>query len=180
MHDGGAPVLYYNVTVISDNGTYSIRPSHRPAVISGLQWYTQYVFNVSACNAVGCGLCGASNPVVPPGYAQPPGPVSHFTATSLVAAVQLAWQAPDHANVWPITVYTVWYSSGGNGTAFNVSGGNCTVVVSSLQPLVTYDFKVVAWNEAGEGQWSDGVPGMANVCVSLLCSIARRVQLYWR
>ena len=153
IDDGGSDIVQYNLTVVMNQSVISFGLSARPTLaVAGLTNGATYSFNVSACNIAGCGPSAPSaNSVTPPGYVLPPGPVTSFTAFSLVRAIQLVWTPPENSRYWPVVKYSMSYSVNSSNIVVNVSGLSLQWAVRALQPYVTYDFGLYACNVGGCG-----------------------------
>jgi uncharacterized protein (TIGR02145 family) len=138
----GSPITRYTVTSSPDGITETGESS--PLVVTGLTNGTTYTFKVVATNAIGNSEASMdSTPVTP--YSVPSAP----TITSVTAGnarVSVAFNLPASNGGSPITSYTVASSPDG----ITETGESSPLVVTGLTNGVTYTFKVVATNAAGD------------------------------
>ena len=118
------------------------------AVVTGLASNTVYYFRVSATNAAGGPVNGATQSFV----TVPAAPTGVSSAlTSVVGRVAVSWTAPSGAGV--ITGYTVTATSTDGGTTRTCSSSGApaatTCDVSGLTLGATYTFTVTATNACG-------------------------------
>ena len=144
--DGGSPITGYIVTSNPGGFTADVSGNTRTtATISGLTNGTYYVFTVVAINIDGSSNSSTSSNGVTP-YTVPGTP----TITSAVPGlgqVEISWSAPASNGGSTITGYTVTSTPG--GFTADVSGTTTSATVTGLSNGVSYTFKVVAINAAG-------------------------------
>ena len=162
----GAPVEGYTVTA---GGVRQDCPGTDSACqISGLVTGAQYVFVVTARNAVGeSPPSGPSAVIVPdavPGV--PAAPLAGYVARGQLA---VSWTIPTGA-FSPVDAMSVQILR--NDAELEVRDGvTSPLAIGDLDPSAAYRFQVRASNQAGTGQWSDpsaavvpsGVPGAPTV-----------------
>ena len=116
---------------------------------------TEYVYTVTAINALGEGTGSVAPAVTPTGV---PGPPLDLRAVAGDSQVSLTWAAPASDGGLAITGYEVVISSGGQSSSITVSGNSYTD--SGLERWCgTYRYTVAAINELGTGdpcsaQWA--------------------------
>ena len=156
--DGGTPITGYTVRAYTyiDSvedwvvvATQSVSEAVTTAAITGLANGTEYVFEVTASNAVGEGW-EAYAVSVP---STVPDAVTGVVAVAGDRQVTVSWSAPQSDGGSPITGYTVTSSSGGSWATSNTS-----LIVTGLVNGQEYSFTVAAKNAAGAGPTSQASP----------------------
>ncbi|MCA9301494.1 fibronectin type III domain-containing protein [Candidatus Saccharibacteria bacterium] len=159
-NNGGAAITDYIVqykptadstwqTFVDDTNT------NTDAIVIGLDNGTPYDFRVYAVNAVVEGVASAVISATP---ATTPGVIFGLTATHNFNQVNLVWNAPINNGGSSITDYIVQYKP----TTHTVwqyfvddVADDTSAFVTNLEPNKSYDFKVAARNEVGDGDFSD-------------------------
>lgn len=183
--DGGASVQYYKVEKMDvSRGTWQdagIRPAMPFAHVSNLQYRRKYLFRVIAVNEVGDSdpLCTKLPMVARDPYAEPtpPGkpmvvdwdvgkvvlhfqpsdkdggsPIDHYVIEALEAPLGVNVPADDNSPMW----HRVAEVPRRNGTVMNERLGQVFEgVITDLNPLRVYSFRVIAVNSSGESDPSD-------------------------
>jgi hypothetical protein len=129
--------------------------------ISGLKNGVPYGFSVIAVSAEGI---GPTSPIVyaTPTSAKPvlgtPNAITTLAATAGDGKVNLSWTAPLN-NGSPITGYNIIQSQSGSNsfTTYQKLNTSTSTTISALTNGITYNFKVVAVNDVGQGPVSNTV-----------------------
>jgi hypothetical protein len=151
VSDASSYNLYWDVTsgVTKQTGT-RIAGVTSPHTASALSNGSSYYFVMTAQNAMGESPVSAEVSATPQVAA--PAQVTGVTATPMVEAIELNWDAASGASAYNL----YWDTSSGvtpqNGTAIN--GVTSAHTLSSLSPGTAYYFVVTAENAGGEGQAS--------------------------
>jgi predicted RNA-binding protein with TRAM domain len=145
----GRKIQRYTVTAVAAGGTTALGDATGTALtVPGLEYGKQYAFTVVAVNERGAGskASAVSNSVVP--FTKPGRPenASAVTVGNQAGAIKISWAAAA-GNGRPISEYVV--TAGGKST--DVTGGT-TVTVTGLGNGQNVPVKIVAVNEAGEGE----------------------------
>ena len=123
----------------------------RSALVTGLTNGTRYLFRVAAKNSIGQGAYATPVEAAPSNV--PGEPTSLSFAVSGTEAT-LAWQAPTSDGGSPITNYLVYFKDRYSGTWIAFDDGDSSTpgaVVTGLDGVSSYDFKVQAVNAMGAG-----------------------------
>ncbi len=188
LSDGGSPITSYTVT--SNPGNQVATGISSPIVVTGLTNGTEYTFTVSATNVAGIGPSSvASLPVTPATI--PDAPTTPIAAAGN-AQVSLSWTAPGWNGGTIITDYVVEYKLSSEPTTWSIfsdgNSSNATSIVTGLINALSYDFRIYAVNDVGQGSQStetsampitvpdaptgvSGLPGNAEVVVSFTAPI---------
>jgi titin len=169
--DGGSPIIDYKIEFSSDGGASWSEFAHTASIansmiITGLMPVTSYLVRVSAVNLVGVGGSrqgtGITNPDVP-------GVPSNFAVYSVGSTyVSVKFSSPVNRGEPNVSGYRVEASSDG-GTSwapvdfiFVSNAGDADRdtrgVISGLNPMTEYQFRVAAYNYVGHGHASEGFP----------------------
>ncbi len=155
--EGIDPTEYYTIfyRIKSSDGSTSQwhqanNSSGTTTTVTGLTNGTNYVFRVAAVNADGRGPWAITSAM--PGI--PSAPTVSVIGTG-AGQVTLSWTVPDSGGS-AISDYIIQYRRGSNSfTTFNDGKSVLTTVtVTGLADNVKYDFRVLARNQANEGEWS--------------------------
>jgi Ca2+-binding RTX toxin-like protein len=164
--DGGSAITGYEVDVRT--GTTLVRTvTGLPATptstqVTGLTNGTAYTFVVRAVNAVGTSpSSAASNAVTPAGVVTVPGAPTIGTAVAGNASATVNWTPPASDGGSPITSYSVQVRTGTTAvrTVANIPASATSTVITALTNGTAYNFRVRAFNAAGQGTFS----GASNV-----------------
>ncbi len=134
--DGGAPLLYPNVT--------------SPAFVGGLTDGRHYTITVQAWNAVGWGATSPRILATPVGLPNAPGNLTaSFNSTD--GSILVTWAAPDLSGGLPIEGYALsWTAENGVvGDAYVVSG-KLNYTIRGVAPGTLYTISISAQNTLGE------------------------------
>lgn len=127
------------------------------ATVTGLTNGLSYDFRVSAVNDVGT---GAASDIATETPATVPGAPTNLATTVRDQSIELAWSAPASNGGSAITDYVVEYklTTGGVWAVFDDGVGiDTTTTVTSLSNGDSYDFRVSAVNNVGQGASSTEV-----------------------
>ena len=145
VHDGGLPVTSYTVT--SNPGGFTASGSSSPLTITGLSSSTNYVYSVTATNAIGTGPNIVSGFVFATTIPQP-ATIGTATATGVSGTVSVGFTA--NGTGGKTVTYTATSSPGG----LTGSSSSSPVSVSGLTNGTAYTFTVVASNANGSASAS--------------------------
>ena len=158
---GSSPVSAYwvfaapggeRVCAVSPRGT-----SWQECTVKSLAPGQRYEFWVQAVNAVGPSPNSARAGAVPLGPPGPPRPSVHVVDEVL----SVIWEPPVNNGGLPVTSYRVEQRSpGGEWDEISYTlGTGRSALVTGLRNGAPYEFRVIAWNSAGEGTPSEPVTG---------------------
>ena len=155
---GNSPITDYDIRYRRSGSSAWISWSHsgvsRTATISSLDPNVAYQIQVRAQNSVGEGSYSSSGTGTT--QAAVPGRVTGVTLTSRTRnSISLSWSQPS-SNGSSISDYDVQYRRSGNSTWISKShsGTSRTSTISGLSSGTTYQVRVRAGNNVGEGAWS--------------------------
>jgi endonuclease/exonuclease/phosphatase family metal-dependent hydrolase len=160
--NGGSSVTGYKVQYKAASSQAWLDWSHAgtgtSATITGLTNGTQYNFQVAAITAVGQGSfssVASATPREATTYSVPGKPTLPTAAPSN-GQVALSWTAPDNGNS-AITGYKVQYKPTGSSSWQDKShaGTGLSTNITGLVNGTSYDFRILAINAVGNGEWSD-------------------------
>ncbi|MGN8244395.1 fibronectin type III domain-containing protein [Cellulomonas soli] len=155
---GGFPVTSHVITRTSGGPvtTENLPSTASSATVTGLTNGTTYTFTVAACTqlAVGdpCVVGTADTVTVTPAAA--PGAPAVGTATPGDGQVTVTWQTPADDGGSAITGYRVDHKATGSPSwtaGATLAATSTTTTVTGLTNAQTYEFRVVAINDAGSG-----------------------------
>ena len=142
--DGGSPITLYTVTS-SPPSLGATVSSTLSAVVTGLTNGTEYIFTVTASNAVGTSTPSSpSDPLTP---SSPPDPPANVSAAAGDSQATVSWDPPSSDGGNPITHYTVTSSPPSLGAT--VASSTVSTTVAGLTDGTTYEFVVTATNVVG-------------------------------
>ncbi len=155
--DGGNFIKDYVIQHSTDGGNswVSFEDGESPAlstVVTGLANGTRYSFRVAAVNSGGMGLFSSIAQTTP---FTVPGANTVVVGFSSYENIRLFWQPPSFDGGSPILDYLVRYSSDGGKVWRTFDDGvspSLTALVKGLPLGVSYVFKVIAINSAGQGE----------------------------
>ena len=158
---GSSPVSAYwvfaspggeRVCAVSPRGTL-----WQECTVKSLAPGQRYEFWVQAVNAVGPSPNSARAGAVPLGPPGPPRPSVHVVDEVL----SVTWEPPVNNGGLPVTSYRVEQRSpGGEWDEISYTlGTGRSALVTGLRNGAPYEFRVIAWNSAGEGTPSEPVTG---------------------
>ncbi|MDO8557778.1 MAG: DUF2341 domain-containing protein [bacterium] len=154
--NGGSAITGYTVT--SNPGGFTGTGSSSPVTVTGLTNGATYTFTVTATNVAGTGAASSpSNSVTLPTL---PGSPVNLAATVGGSSIGLSWSAPASDGGSSITDYVVEYKLTIGGTWSVFADGlatSTTATVTSLSDGTSYDFRVSAVNNIGQGSSSASV-----------------------
>jgi hypothetical protein len=161
--DGGLPIILYTISaylvsegIVSTSAHRETTSSSLSKVVNGLTPGSIYVFKVTARNSVGDSPPSDASSEVTQYPGQPTGVLATSLPSGLGATV--SFTAPTVNGSVPITRYVV---KAFRGDAFVTEStlpmptNSLTKIVSGLSKGVTYYFKVLAHNSAGDSELSD-------------------------
>ncbi|MBI3841810.1 MAG: fibronectin type III domain-containing protein [Thaumarchaeota archaeon] len=168
-NNGGSPITGYKIevkiipadytTLVSNTGNTTTKYTHSN-VITG----KNYVYRVSAINAIGTSdpsgeaIASPTSTSAPPANI-PPNPPTGLTATAISPTmIKLVWTEPTSNGGWPTTSYKVERKVG-TGTysilAANTGNKTTTYYDAGLTTGTAYTYKVSAINSIGAGSTSN-------------------------
>ncbi len=186
--EGIDPTEYYTIfyKIKSSDGSTSQwhqanNSSRTTTTVTGLANGTNYEFRVAAVNADGRGPWATTSAT--PGI--PSAPTVSVIGTG-AGQITLSWTVPDSGGS-AISDYIIQYRRGSNSfTTFNDEKSVLTTVtVTGLADNVKYDFRVLARNQANEGEWSKLVSATTPIIPSAPRELTatpenRQVTLTWK
>ena len=175
VETGGTPILGYNITLTTPEGTFSDYVTTNSYQFTGLDPGETYSYTVSAVNAQGDSTAASDtfsticefpslcpHPIVvlfsfslflfriPKVATAPSAPYGVTVSASSTASITLTWSAPMYTNNASITGYTVSYVLAvGTSLVTQLNATSSTLAVTGLTPLTGYNFTVYATNEVG-------------------------------
>jgi tripartite motif-containing protein 71 len=176
--DGGSSVTDYIIQYkLSSSGTWQTfndgTSTNLSVSVSGLSTDQLHDFRVAAVNAIGQGPYTTINDILVESLL--PGPPRNLTAAnSDGVSASLQWQEPLSGN--PFADYIIQYKLSSSGTWQTFNDGtstNLSATVNSLTNGETYDFRVAATNEYGQGEWSN----VATLQMLIMLSDCEELQL---
>lgn len=154
-YNGGAPVLEYEVEIISQNSSPIIvqKTKETRTTINDLEPGSNYTFRVRAVNRIGPG--DWSEPyVVTSGAAEPVVPEKPLLTCKSPFHIFVEWKQPS-SNGAPITEYRLEMSQDDTDMFANVyQGPNRSHDVKGLNPCQKYCFRIQAANQVGFSHFS--------------------------
>ena len=149
--DGGSAITSYTVT--SSPGGITAASASSPITVTGLTNGTEYIFIVTATNAVGTGPASdPSESVIP---ATVPDQPTGLTATAGNGQVVLTWSTPANNGGSTITDYVVEYKLS-NASEWSLFADPVsiltTAMVTGLTNGLSYNFRVSAVNAVGQSE----------------------------
>ncbi len=140
--------------------THTILGKATTATISGLANGLTYGFTVVPVSSEGIGKESNivyATPISKPSSQNVPKAVKNFVATPGDGKVTVSWTSPDGSQ--SITGYKVIYQKTGSSsfTTFLKSSSSTSAEIRGLTNGFSYNFKVVAFNDFGEGQESKSI-----------------------
>lgn len=147
--DGGLPIESYEVVAQPGGATCTAVAPLTSCTINGLEYGTEYTFEVTATNAIGESDPGGTSAGVTPEIL-PPGPPTNVGATAnSKTSASISWTPPLDDGGAAVT-YTVTTEPGGLSCA--TDGTSCEI--GGLEPGKSYVFVVRATNVAGSADGS--------------------------
>jgi len=153
--DGGVPITGYEVIATPGDFSCTSEAPTTTCELTGLTNGQEYEVTVIATNEAELDSDPATVTFTNP-LTVPTAPQSVQTVRGANSVV-VSWSAPSSDGGRPISLYTV--SSTPGGASCTSTGMECTV--NGLTPGMTYNFTVVATNEAGDGAASSPVQQQA-------------------
>lgn len=148
--DGGMPITSYNVVAFPGGASCVAVALLTTCMIEGLEYGTEYMFDVTAINSEGSGDPASSNPVTP--QMLPPGPPTNVKASLVTpTSAAISWDPPADNGGGDVT-YEVTSEPGG----LTCSTATTSCVLDGLESGLTYVFTVRARNAAGSNDASVG------------------------
>ena len=164
--NGGTAVTGYSVAWASNavqgmtSGSAVVTAATTAYRLTGLVNGVTYTFTVTATNVAGNGAASTSVAAVP--YTRSGSP-SNLVASALVGGqVSLTWSPPGNNGGAGLTGYRIERRVEGGEWAVLISDTSSTLasyLAIGLDPTISYEFQVSAWNAAGMGAMS--VPSTA-------------------
>ena len=164
--NGGTAVTGYSVAWTSNavqgmtSGSAVVTAATTAYRLTGLVNGVTYTFTVTATNVAGNGAASTSVAAVP--YTRSGSP-SNLVASALVGGqVSLTWSPPGNNGGAGLTGYRIERRVEGGEWAVLISDTSSTLasyLAIGLDPTISYEFQVSAWNAAGMGAMS--VPSTA-------------------
>ncbi len=147
---------------------------------------TDYLYRVTATNAVGEGPTSASTAARPSSSAATaPGAPGRFTAAGKYASNLLTWSAPDSGGS-PITAYQVYRGSAAGATTLLTTVAGAATSFSDTDVVVgtRYYYRVSAVNAVGEGglsveEWAVPTTGVPTAPTLAATRSPGRINLSW-
>jgi hypothetical protein len=182
---GGGPLRRYTfsstpVVTLSDlSGNITTR------TITGLTNLTSYTFNVRAVNDAGASTPASITTVV--GLSKPSEPTNVVATSDLNSYVALNWGIPTITGGQPPTNYRIEWSGTDASGIRDLSGTIYTTNITGLTNGITYQFRVIASNGAGDGTWSSYVSATPStfpsaptaLSVSAPSSVSKTLRAEW-
>jgi len=159
---GGRNIINYQIEYsLNDGNTWTIysQPASVElyAIVNGLVNNADYIFRVSAINAIGIGSPSSVSNLITPSASRPSAP-QNFTATKESLQRTLTWSAPLIVGSSPITNYVLEYSIDEGLTWIVVNGSIApeirTYIATGLLNEPTYYFRLKAQNMSGQGAYA--------------------------
>ena len=175
--NGGTAVTGYSVAWTnltgSRSGSANVPASATSYRLTGLQNRVTYTFTVSATNAAGTGAASASVAATPYTLAGAP---SNLVANALAGGqVHLSWAPPGDNGGAGLTGYRIERRVEGGEWAVLVSNTSSTWtshLAIGLDPTISYEFQVSAWNAAGMGALSAPSTAVSPVAPTTTTTVA--------
>ena len=171
--NGGSPILDYAIMYTPTGGTGTeVSGNGVSEIITGLTANTEYVVQVSACNATGWGdwspgtvlsgtVSGSSNGNnggtttcgdAAPGSTGTPSAPAAPTLGTLTTSMTVSWTAPNQGDS-AILHYAIHYLPDGGSSSWTTSD-TTSVTLAGLTAGAQYRVRVAACNATGYGDWS--------------------------
>lgn len=154
----GSPITAYKIERATGSTWTTLTDTHTTLTYtaSGLTNGTQYQFRISARNKAGWSVLSASKAATP--FTVPVAPTNVVLEPN-IEEIKVRWSAlaatASSTGGKPVTGYVVYYRQAGAGWQIAPDGrvGSATMqlLISDLNAGSTYEFKVVAENDAGPG-----------------------------
>ena len=175
--NGGTAVTGYFVAWTNSTGSRSgwanVPASATSYRLTGLQNRVTYTFTVTATNAAGNGAASTSVAAVP--YTRAGSP-SNLVANALAGGqVNLTWSPPGDNGGAGLTGYRIERRVEGGEWAVLVSNTSSTWtshLAIGLDPTISYEFQVSAWNAAGMGALSAPSTAVSPVAPTTTTTVA--------
>ncbi|TFD12448.1 fibronectin type III domain-containing protein [Cryobacterium sp. TMT1-21] len=147
-----SPITRYTISWTAGGGGSLDVMSAGTHAIGGLRNGTNYLFTVSAWNAIGQGSAsGASNTVTPFGVPGAPASANLDAPGQGTGALSLAWSAPSSDGGRGVTSYNYQWIQGSNGTG---STGGARTASATGTVNTPYQYQVQACNARGCSGWT--------------------------
>ena len=177
--NGGTAVTGYSVAWASNavqgmtSGSAVVTAATTAYRLTGLVNGVTYTFTVTATNAAGNGAASTSVAAVP--YTRSGSP-SNLVASALAGGqVNLTWSPPGNNGGAGLTGYRIERRVEGGEWAVLISDTSSTLasyLAIGLDPTISYEFQVSAWNAAGMGAMSTPSTAVSPVALTTTTTVA--------
>lgn len=186
-YNGGAPVLEYEVEMISPDASQSLVHKSRDTecTVLNLSPGSQYTFQVKAVNRIGPGVW-SDKLTITSGAAPPDAPEAPSVVAKSAFHIYVEWHEPK-CNGASVTEYKLEMSVSNEDEQFIpiFHGQGMSYEVKGLNPFTTYYFRVQAFNSTGCSLFSSVTSAVTPAAPPAVVNIIRcettptTIKLFW-
>lgn len=162
---GNSPITSYTVQMSSDRGLSWATVGTTSSLsldAASLTQNTDYIFRVSATNAIGTSAYSVpSAAVTTSGSILVPSVPPSFTSTSTSTTISSSWEPPTSTGGSAITGYSFGYKMASDASWTTVTTAGTSYVLTGLTPSTQYNVRVAATNSDGTGSYATHLSAIA-------------------